>query len=277
MKKGTLWWFILFLLCVIGFLLWKGNFLSLGNLGSWQFFSSGNKSQPSQDKKENIIATTTATKKDTTNEQLDGVDGSVESTTDNSRSTFTDSRLSFSYPKILNGNAVSPVASSGGTIVLYQAKQNGKIVGVLTLSTNSLPSQLTDTTAFHLKDTANKNVRLYFDTVKKSWVSVSNIVTKTGEKILSWSEAMSYFLKASTAPELQNIGLVSFSGRNAYAYYQPTEANIFGYRVFDQKQTNFADIGFVTALAGGLSALPKTTLNEVGYLASEVARTLSLK
>lgn len=274
MKKGTLWFFILFLLCVIGFLLWKGNFLSI-DFGSWQFFSGGDKGQPSQDKKGNIVATTTATKKDTTGEQVDVVDGSVESTTDNSRSTYADSRLSFSYPKILNGNVVSPVASSGGTVVLYQAKQNGKIIGVLTLSINSLPSQKTETTAFHLKDTADKNVRLYFDTEKKSWVSVSNIVTKSGEKILSWNEAMNFFLRASGGPELKNIGLVSFSGRNAYAYYQPTEANIFGYRVFDQKQAIFADIGFVTALAGGLSALPKTTLNEVGYLASEVARTLS--
>lgn len=251
--------------------------MSLGNLnlGSWQFFNDGDKNYPSEGKKENTTAT--STKSDTADEEVGGANESVELTTDNSRSVYADNHLSFSYPKTLNGQAVNPENQKNGSVVLYRAKQNGKIIGVLTLSINALPSQKTETTSFRLKDAADKNVRLYFDTEKKSWVSVSNIVTKSGEKILSWDEAMSLFLKASAGPELKNIGLVSFPEQKAFGYYQPTEANIFGYRVFDQKQSNFADIGFVTAFSGGLSALPKTTLNEASYLASEVARTFSLK
>jgi hypothetical protein len=252
---------------VVGFLLWKGDYLPMG---TWQFWNTSTTTTP-RIEEEKVSTSTPVVSTDTQ------IDENVELPVDNSRNTFNDKHFYFSYPKILNGHAVSPKTRADGTVILYESMEGGATVGVLTLSRTAVPSQASDTNAFRLKDASDKSVRLYFDTEKKSWVSVSNIVTKSGEKILSWSEAMSYFLKASTVPELQNIGLVSFSGRNAYAYYQPTEANIFGYRVFDQKQANFADIGFVTALPGGLSLLPKTTLNEVGYLASEVARTLSLK
>lgn len=260
MKTGLLYGVIVILLGVVTFLLWgeKFSFVSFINNSPT---STSTEIIPSQN--------------NTTSAVPSGISNGVEEEDDNSFALYQKGEFSFRYPKAVNGTTLSPKTGSDGSVVITTLYGAANVkVGAIVVTPHTL-GQGGVAGAFRVKKIDGTTVRLYYDSTRKAWIETSNLIQDSNEKILSWSEALSYFARASTAPELKKLSLLPDTSRALYPYYEPTEASLFGYRVFFQSEQKYVDVAFVTAAEGGLNDLPNDSVSTAIFVIDSVARSLS--
>lgn len=260
MNKGFLYGVIVFLLGVVAFLLWGERF-------SFLSFSH---------KPETATTTEVMSREGEPNEIVPpSISNGVEEESDGGFATYQKGGFSFRYPKAVNGKNLTPKTENDGSVVVATLSDANNVkIGAVLVTPHTL-GQGGVAGAFRVKKVDGTTVRLYYDNTRKAWIETSNLIEDTNEKILSWSEALLYFARASSASELKKLSLLPDTGKNLYPYYEPTEPSLFGYRVFFQSEQKYVDVAFVTAAKGGLSGLPDDSISTAIFVIDTVARSLS--
>lgn len=187
---------------------------------------------------------------------------------------YKNENFSFTYPATVNGKNISPVAKDEDVVVIDDIYRAGQKMGTILFSVNTLGTKGA-AEAFRVKNAAGNNVRLFYDKGREAWIETKNITEEGGEKILSWNEAFYYFEKAGNVLELGNLGLFNDNKKRIYPYYEPSEPNLFGYRVFFEKEKKYIDIAFVTAYFDFLKNGANGELNDLVFILNTLAESAS--